>query len=119
MTIRNETAGAAPTRPGLEGSLAMTNHDPVVRTMDVAGQRTEVMSLDDFARFIGQDPAAVRREYDAQQALSPGAPFRMPPEWLRDARRRVKETAARLGTYDAADHLRHTFPGRPVHEDDQ
>lgn len=91
----------------------MTN-DPVVRTVDVGGQPTEVMSMDDFARFIGQDPATVRREYDMQQATSPGAPFRMPPEWLQQARRRVKETAARLGTYDAAAHITDAFPGRPL-----
>ena len=36
------------------------SNKPVVRTVDVGGEPTEVMSLDDFARFIGQDPAAVR-----------------------------------------------------------
>ena len=96
----------------------MPNHKPVVHTAHINGQPTDVMSLDDFARFIGQDPAAVRREYDTQQAINPGAQFRMPPEWLQQARRRVKETAARLGTYDAAAHIANAFPDRQLTEDE-
>ncbi|WP_433478127.1 hypothetical protein ACQPZP_14500 [Spirillospora sp. CA-142024] len=94
------------------------NPEPVVRTVEAGGHQHEVMSLADFATFIGQDPDAVRAEYDLQQAMNPGAPFRMPHAWLQEARRRAKATAARLGTYDAAAHIADAFPGRRLVEEE-